>query len=228
MIAGPVVSLAPGAAEVLAWRVEAPVGSPIAFVGVELQSPGAGRADGAVYLDWLTWSGAPKVTFAAPGHKGARWLNAWVQALDQVIVRWEHAYRIIQNEGTGLLLQGARDWQDYAVSAAMTPHLARSFGLAARVQGLRRYYALRLTAGGNAQLVRELDGTTVLAEAPLAWELYRTYRLELTVRGSHVVAAVDGETILEVDDPGPLSGGAIALLVEEGRVGCADVRVVGA
>ena len=70
----------------------------------------------------------------------------------------------------------------------MTPHLARSFGVAARVQGLKRYYALRLTVEGSAQLVRELDGTTVLAEAPFAWELYEPYRLTLTVRGQRIVA----------------------------------------
>jgi ADP-ribosylglycohydrolase len=228
MLAGPATALAPGAAAVLAWRVEAPVGSPIAWVGIELGAPGAARADGTVYLDWLTWSGTPEVAFGAPKHNGTRWLDAWVQALDTVITGREHTYRLIQDEGTGLLIQGTRDWQDYTVSATMTPHLARSFGLAARVQGLKRYYALRLTVGGKAQLIRELDGTTVLAEAPLAWELYKPYRLELAVRGSRVLAAVNGETLFEVDDPSPLDGGAIALLVEEGRVGCDDVAVEGA
>ena len=227
--AGRPVSLAPGASEVLSWRVETPVGSPVAWVGVELQSPVEARADGTVYLDWLTWSGAPELSL------GTRWLHAWVQAVDTVIAERENTYRgrttsvrLIQNEGTGLLIQGTRDWQDYTVAATMTPHLARSFGVAARVQGLRRYYALRLTVDGKAQLVRELDGTTVLAEAPLAWELYQPYRLELTVQGSHIVAAVNGESLLEAEDAGPLSGGAIALLIEEGRVGCDDVTVTGA
>ena len=229
-IAGRPVSLAPGAAEELAWRVEAPVGSPIAWVGVELQAPGEARADGTVYLDWLTWSGAPELTLDAPhsAHSGTRWLDAWVQALDTVIAEREHTYRLIQDEGTGLLIQGTRDWQDYTVAVTMTPHLARSFGVAARVQGLRRYYALRLTVGGKAQLVRELDGTTVLAEAPLAWELYKPNRLELTVRGSRITAAVNGERLLEAQDAGSLDGGAIALLIEEGRVGCDDVTVTGA
>jgi len=226
MIAGPAALLAPGGAEVLTWRVEAPVGCPIAWVGLELQSPGRERVDGTVYLDWLTWSGEPQVTFGAPDHNGTRWLDAWVQALDNVLKDPEHTYRLIQNEGTGLMIQGTRDWHDYTVSAAMTPHLACSFGVAARVQGLKRYYALRLTAGGKAQLIRELDGTTVLAEAPLAWELYRAYRLALTVRGSRITAAVDGQVLFEVEDPGPLAGGAIGLLVEEGRVGCDDVTAV--
>jgi len=39
---------------------------------------------------------------------------------------------------------------------------------------------------------------------------------------------VNGESLLEAEDAGPLSGGAIALLIEEGRVGCDDVTVTGA
>jgi len=225
MATGRPVTLMPGAAEELRWCVEAPVGSPIAWVGIELQAPGAARADGVVYLDWLTWSGAPELALGAPAYNGTRWLDAWVQAVDAVIPEREHTYRLIQNEGTGLLIRGTRDWQDYTVSAAMTPHLARSFGVAARVQGLKRYYALRLTVEGSAQLVRELDGTTVLAEAPFAWELYEPYELTLTVRGQRIVAAVNGEPLLTAEDASPLTGGAVGLLIEEGRVGVDGVTV---
>jgi len=220
---GPTAQAAPGADIPVEWTVDVPRGCPIAWVGVELASQA--RAEGTVYLDWLTWSGAPAVTFGPPAHSGARWLESWVQACDTVMADREHALRLIQNEGTGLLIQGTREWRDYAVSARVTPHLAASCGIAARVQGLRRYYALRLVRDEGVELVRELDGTTVLARAPMDWRFYEGYALELRVRGSHITGLVDGRTLFEVEDPSPLDGGAIALLVEEGRIACDDVTV---
>ena len=219
--------MAPGGSELLEWTVQVPVGSPIARVGLEIAAdlPGCPRADGTLYLDWLTWSGAPSVRFEPLAHQARRWLTAWVQASSAFGPGGDHAYRVIQDEGVGMVIQGAREWTDYAASATLTPHLARSFGLAARVQGLRRYYALRLLSSGKAQLVRELDGTTVLAEIPYDWQLYRPYRLELRVQGDHLVGSIDGRPVLDVRDASPLNGGAIALQVEEGRLGADAVQV---
>jgi ADP-ribosylglycohydrolase len=220
---GPKMVLTPGMAHTFEWVVDVPVGCPIAWVGVELAS--ATRADGTIYLDWLTWSGVPKVKLDRPAHSGTAWFNAWVRATHVAGPAADHTYRLIQDEGTGLLIQGTREWQDYAVSARLTPHLAQSFGVAARVQGLKRYYALRLVAGGKAQLVRELDGTHVLAEKPYAWQLYATYALKLVVKGQKLVGVVNGETLFEVEDDSLLTGGAVALLIEVGRLGCDDVEV---
>ncbi len=222
-VRSPKAVLEPGSEHTFAWTVDVPVGCPIAWVGVELAS--ASRADGTVYLDWLTWSGAPKLRLDPPAHNGTRWLNAWVKAVDMVIPGRDHVYRLIQNEGTGLFIQGAREWQNYAVSARLTPHLALSCGIAARVQGLKRYYALKLVVGGKAQLVRELDGTRVLAEKPYSWQLYESYELELMVQGQKLVASVNGQVLFELEDASPLDGGAIALLIEEGRLGVDDVQV---
>src|SRR3712207_7407981 len=51
-------------------------------------------------------------------------------------------------------------FRSYEVAAAVVPETIAAAGIAARVQGLRRYYALLLGADGVARLVRELDGTT--------------------------------------------------------------------
>lgn len=222
-VRSPKAILIPGSEHTLAWTVDVPVGCPIAWVGVELAS--AARADGTVYLDWLTWSGAPKLRLDPPAHNGTRWLNAWVKAVDTVIPGRDHVYRLIQNEGTGLFIQGTREWQDYAVSARLTPHLALSCGVAARVQGLKRYYALKLVVGGKAQLVRELEGTRVLAEKVYPWQLYESYELGLVVQGQTLVASVNGQVLFAIEDAGSLDGGAIALLIEEGRLGVDDVQV---
>jgi len=220
---GPKAVLTSGASETLEWVVDVPQGCPIAWVGIELASPV--HAEGTVYLDWLTWSGAPLIKLGPPAHNGARWLDAWVQACSRVTSGRSEPYRLIQDEGTGLLIQGTREWRDYAVSASFVPHLAHSFGLAARVQGLRRYYALKLVKGRKVQLVRELHGTHILAEAAYDWQFYETYKLELAVEGHRITGRINGEVLFEVDDESPLTGGGIALLIEEGRLGCGDVSV---
>ena len=86
------------------------------------------------------------------------WRRAWVDGVDQYGSRWPEPYRLVQNHGTGLLIQGTRDWTDYRVSAPITPHLVASAGIGARVQGMRRYYALLLAEGGTVRLVKALDG----------------------------------------------------------------------
>ena len=145
------------------------------------------------------------------------WRRAWVDGVDMYEGRWWEAYRLVQNSGRGLLMQGGCDWTDYTVSSTITLHMAEAAGLAARVGGMRRYYALLLRRDGMAQLVRALDGDTVLAETPLAWEFGETHDFALTVKGSQITAAVDGKTLFTVSDDA-LPGGGIALLVEVGRV----------
>jgi hypothetical protein len=158
------------------------------------------------------------------------WRRAWVDGVDQYQGSGEETFRLVQNEGVGLLITGTREWGDYRFEARVTPHMAVSCGIAARVQGMRRYYALLLarTASGEgvARLVRALDGDELLVEAPLAWELGRSYRLSLEVAGRRLRAAVDGRVVADVEDAArPLDGGGVALLCEEGRAAFEDVAV---
>jgi hypothetical protein len=99
-------------------------------------------------------------------------------------------------------------------------------GIAARVQGMRRWYGLLLCSDGRARLVKSLDGEQVLAEAACGWELDRTYELVLAVRGDELVGSIDGTEVFRVtDDDRPLLEGAIAMIADEGRVDIDDVKV---
>jgi ADP-ribosylglycohydrolase len=220
---GPVQALAPGGSVTLKWRLDVPQGCPIAAVGLELTSDD--HADGMVYLDWLTWAGAPDVRLGPPEHNGKAWQAAWVLACSSGGSAGGHDYRMVQNQGMGLMMQGTRQWQDYAASATLSPHLAEAWGLAVRVQGLKRYYALQLVPGNRAQLVRELDGTTVLAEAAFDWQWDGVYALCLTCRGDRLVASADGRVLFDLRDASLLTGGAMALLLAEGRMEVDNVCV---
>jgi len=223
---GPQVVLRTGEAQDLVWRVPNTAGDPIAEVGLEISAERA--ASGTLYLDYLTWDGAPDVAFEHPRHNGTMWRRAWVDGVDQ----YEHwswypePYRLMQNDGVGLLIQGTREWTDYTVMASLRPHMAERAGIAARVQGMRRYYALLLCADNRVHLVKALDGERMLAEAECAWELDRTFRLALSVCGAEIVARVDDEEVFRIEDSDrPLEGGAVALVADGGRVDVDEVAV---
>ncbi|HEX6499050.1 MAG TPA: ADP-ribosylglycohydrolase family protein [Micromonosporaceae bacterium] len=197
----------------LSWRVPDLGGQPVVAVGL--------RTDGPVELHHLTWDGAPDVTLTRPADGGTMWRRAWVPAVDRFDERWPEPFRIVQNRGTGLLVTGSREWRDYEVSADVTPHLAEAVGLATRVQGLRRYYALELAGRDEVRLVR---GDVVLARRPYRWEFGRTYTLALRAVGTHLRASLDGEVLFDIEDAA-LDCGGVALLVTEGRTATQTVRV---
>lgn len=221
---GPQAVLAPGARHEFTWRIEDLGGVPIADIGVELSAPQ--RADGSVYLDYLTWDGEPDVVFTRPQAGGTMWRRAWVDGVDQFDRWWPESFRVVQNSGTGLLTQGTRDWKNYQVSATITPHLVAAGGIAARVQGMRRYYALQLAPNGKAQLVKALDGETVLAEAEFTWSFGAGYALRLQVVDTRIQGWIDDRLLFDVrDDNQPLHGGGVALVCTEGRMGTDAVTV---
>jgi hypothetical protein len=199
------------------WRVPETGGQPIAQVGVEAFQP--------LLLDRLTWDGPPDVTLTRPAEGGAMWRRAWVNGVDRFDPHWPEPFRLIQNRGRGLLIQGTREWTDYEVRAAVVPETVAAAGIAARVQGMRRYYALLLCDDDTIRLVREVDGTTTLAKARFRRRQYgEPHELALRVTGPSLRAIVDGEIALEARD-GELDGGAVALVCEEGCLTCDAVRV---
>lgn len=228
---GPDVELAPGAGQELEWTIELETDGPIAQIGVEVSS--ATATDGTVFIDYLGWEGAPNVTLKRPDHAGKgwsqsaeMWRHAWVDGIDEYNPRFPEAFRLVQNEGTGLLMQGSREWTDYQVSSSITPHMVKSSGIGARVQGMRRYYGLMLAEDGKAQLVKALDGKTVLAEKEIGWKLRATYDLKLQVTGNRIQGWINGDQLFDLEDNDrPLDGGAIALICEEGRMASESVMI---
>ena len=157
---------------------------------------------------------------------GTLWRQAWVNAVDIVDERWNEAFRLIQNQGRGLYSQGTREWTDYAVQATLTPALSVASGLAVRVQGMRRYYALMLVQGA-LRLVKSQGHEQVLAEVPLDWSFDQPYQLKLEADGPRLRGWLNGELRVDVlDEQSPLTGGAAGLVIEEGMLTCELVKVI--
>ena len=63
------------------------------------------------------------------------WKLAWIDGSDSReqladLDYWPEPYRLIQNKGRGLLMQGTREWTDYQVTVRMTPHMCQAGGIA--------------------------------------------------------------------------------------------------
>jgi len=221
LILGEPVTLAAGSEQRLTWRVPANGGLPIHAVGLEYE--GVAR----IVLDSLTWSGTPTVTFTRPDDRSATlWRRAWVDAVDHFDGGYFESFRISQNEGRGIMAQGTRDWINYSVTAEITPYLARNFGIACRVQGLKRYFALLLRSEQVARLVKMDDMETVLAEVPFTWDVFTPYTFSLRTEGDQLIGRINDTAVLRANDSGSrLTAGGAGFVIEEGTLGCEAITV---
>ena len=208
-------TLLPGEAVSLTLTVPDTAGQPVAEVGLEVTSQTS--VSGTVLLDRLTWGGTPAVTWGRPD-LGDTWKRAWVNAASQFDT-WGPAdlpYRVIQNEGVGLVTQGEWEWTDYTVSARLVPHLAKRLGLLGAVRGLRRYAALVLDEDGRVRLIEQRDDERrVLAESDATWRREEAQTLSLTVTGAGITARY-GDVALTASGEGLPTRGAVGLLVDTG------------
>ena len=218
-----------GGEAILTWRVPDTGGYPIFEIGLEIETRDRSGIDGVIYLDYLTWDGAPKTILRRPDDNlSTMWKHAWVNNVSQFQTRWE-GLRVTNGEGTGFIAQGSRDWKDYRVKSEITPLLAQAWGLAARIQGRERYYAVMFDKldGGRAKLIKRIHDETILASEPFAWKVDQKYAVELQVEGNEIQAFVDGRKILGVTDTQqlPLTGGGVGLVVDTGSISTQAVQI---
>jgi len=91
------IVLVPGAEGVATWALGRMESNTIMQVGVEVAT--ATAATGSVYLDTLTWDGAPDVTFTRPPFPGTLWRHVWVNAMDHFDARWPEPFHLSQDGG---------------------------------------------------------------------------------------------------------------------------------
>ncbi len=220
-LSGPSHLISPGEEWNFQWLIPEIGGVPIFEVGVEIFSDV--RRDGVLYLDYLSWHGEPNVTWTG-GKQPGMYQRAWVDGVSMLIIHPPELMRLVQNEGCGMVMTGSREWRNYRVEVEATPHMLEKFGIAARVQGLRRYCAFELSRNGRARLVKYWDDTIqVLADTEFHFEFGRTYLLKIEVKGNQVHAWVEHQMVLSA--PIDIQDGWIGIICEEGRLGVHQVRV---
>lgn len=115
-----------------------------------------------------------------------------------------------------LAVVGDADWTDYTISAWFYDQFNAAAGLVARRQGSSFYRFVVIAndypVAPRVVLERVVDGeATVLASRDMpGYDRMRWYRISMTVSGSQISAAINGEIVVEADDS-TLSGGQAGL-----------------
>jgi len=225
VVRGPEVPMDPGAQADIAWRIPYTGGLPIVRTGVECRADTG--TSGTLYLDALSWRGVATGLLSGEGLAAHGTPLGWTDGVDRVRVSRAangSQLELIHDEGRGMLIGGTGEWEQYRLSARVSPHLSEEAGIAARVGGMRRFYALLLCRSGKVRLLRCRDDDTVLAEVDMPWEFGEPRDLCLCVEGNRIRAQVDGDEVFDVTDAELRSGGG-ALVVTEGRTAFTDVTV---
>ena len=222
------VEIAPGAGADLEWTVPSSGPWPYARAGVSM----TGAAGDGLDLEWMDWSGVPCLALSRPEGAVDQWQRPsviskmFLQAVDHFGGYPDMPFHIAQNHGRGIAHIGTEEWRDYMVRARLRPTVGRAFGLAARVRGLTRYIALELVEGGTARLVCWNHQPRVLAEAPFPWALREFVDFEIEVRGSQVTGRLNGQALLQADDPGGPESGGVGFVAEVARFEAATLEVI--
>jgi ADP-ribosylglycohydrolase len=221
---GPAIDLHPGESDQLVWTIDELGGCPIAYIGIEVTAQD--EISGKIYLDALDWQGVPDATFRRPDGSGQMWLRAWVNAVEDAETRWPEAFHLSESRGPGLFILGGSTWRDYAVTSVITPRIAHSFGLAARVRGLLRYYAFLLTSRKTVSIVKRLGDPEILVEIPFEWEFEQPYELSLRVSGTEIAGWINGNEVLKItDNSDSLPDGGFAFICEEGLITSNEITI---
>lgn len=114
--------------------------------------------------------------------------------------------------------------RDVSVIAELQPLSGASHLVVARAQGTSRFYAAGFE-NGEAVILLENHGTTILARSPFRIEYGRSYAVDLTVEGGKLTLSVDGERVLQADDATLRYGMAGLRMASAGRMSIGRLEV---
>ncbi|CAL5867691.1 uncharacterized protein PFLUO_LOCUS1910 [Penicillium psychrofluorescens] len=233
-----------GEEKTLTWEIPPTDGQPVQKIGIVVHAAG-GSVSGTVWLDRMSWSGAPRLTLKPPSKgifestpgqgttalsipKCDLWRRAWVRGVDKWNIEFPVPFRVSNNHGEGMIIHGTRDWTDYRVACkGLTVHLGTPAGLAARVQGLNRYYAMVFQPDNQVALIKAWDEKRIeLAKAEFAWEMETGYDVTMNVCGDKIEGCIAGGPHLTAVDSKWTCGG-IGLLLTDGAVSANQFDVDG-
>ncbi len=115
--------------------------------------------------------------------------------------------------------------RDASIKADLRPLSGASHLVVARAQGTSRFYAGGFQ-NGEAVILAENHGTTILAKAPFTAEYSHDYQVNLTVTGDRLSLSIDGSLVLEAEDATLRYGMAGLRMASAGRMSIGRLEIV--
>ncbi|KAJ8123331.1 hypothetical protein O1611_g9618 [Lasiodiplodia mahajangana] len=217
--------MSPNNAEVLEWVIPSDLGGqPIESVGISVSS-NHHEFNGTLWLDSLGWHGSPELTLRENGSEGSLefYKRAFVTGADSFHL-WGKFW-VAQDEGEGIVTYGTREWTDYrVVFRDFVTNIGEPVGVAVRVQGLNRYYALEFASGGNLVLVKALDKQRIkFAATGFDWKIDTKYTIIVTIEHNKLYAQVGNVTLSTTD--WQYQTGGIGLVVTNGSLSVNSIEI---
>ncbi|KAH7128914.1 ADP-ribosylation/Crystallin J1 [Dactylonectria macrodidyma] len=228
IVDGSPIILEPGQRGVLEWTIPDSLQNwPIQQIGFAIGTTKASPVlEGAIFIHNLRWDGSPRVSLKRPANKSQSfWRRAWVTSVDKMHTGMGPSFLLAQDRGEGILSQGTRDWVDYNVVVSnFVVNFGGPMGVAARIQGLNRYYALVFTRDKQIALVKAADERRIdLTSRPFDWEHDTKYDVHLTVHGGNITGQVGEVGLAAVDED--YVGGAVGLVVTDGSLAADSITI---
>ncbi|KAI1455129.1 ADP-ribosylglycohydrolase [Annulohypoxylon moriforme] len=236
------VILAPGTSQQLSWEIPTSLGCrPVQAIGISI-SRGYSTFDGisqdVVLLYFLRYEGTPKLTLLPIDlQNGPRtfYKQSFVNGAD-VFSLTSGKFVIAQDQGEGIVCYGTREWTDYRAvfrGFTITGHKRTKNGVAFRVNGLRRYYALLFVQMAkdikSVVFVKVLDEKTfVLMGTDFDWQVDVPYTIIIDTKGDKLFASVEdtGVSLDWTDKRYP--GGGIGVVATDGSVLVESIEITNA
>lgn len=214
----------------LRWTIPPLGGQPIVRVGFALRPAHAGSCRAT--LRTLDWAGAPEKLSISGAHlknitDPAPFLSRmFVSSAKNFGLSLVHTLCVSHPEENGVVTFGTRDFEDYAISARLTPHLHERCGLIIRARGHRQYYAALLSGLNTLSLIlRDAEGDTILAKTAFHYSQYEQLDMTLSVQGNHLSVRV-GETMLSAEDAqGRFASGGAGFRVDSGTMMADEIEL---
>ncbi len=117
----------------------------------------------------------------------------------------------------GEVYTGMLEWENYKVTAKITPVLGEWFGVNFRVQGSIKSYCAGFSANNKLQIRKNNNGYSVLAEVDFDWNVEQQYEFDIIVEKSKYTVCVDGiELLTVVDSELPYRRGCVGFSLRDG------------
>ncbi|KAI0108779.1 ADP-ribosylglycohydrolase [Hypoxylon sp. NC0597] len=232
---GEPLSIPPAGSEILRWTIPKSLGNrPIQAVGLNISSEAGdshNEFDTHLALDYLRWDGTPTVVLdAVDDREGHRtfYKQSFVNGADSFYMS-NGKFVVAQDRGEGIVSYGTREWADYCVVVKdFVVNLGHAAGVATRVNGLNRYYALVFMKGEGTDktvaLVHSFDDEKIeLDSMEFEWEYDVPYTITFQVQGPNLQAQF-GDVVLSAYHT-HYPGGGIGLMVDDGSLLSGDIEV---
>lgn len=183
--------LKPGSWHDLQFAIPALTDACLSEAGIVVRNTGAIWEIGSVCIGEMDWAGSPNfsTTFAREYAETGS-ISQWTYLRGY----WRLENNSYQGSGVGYCESYTGDmlWDDYTLTAELTPLIGDHHLVNTRVRGSLHSYAFGLAPDGKIALYKNEGGYREVAKAAFKWAAGVRYTLQISAKGSQFTAQVEG------------------------------------